>query len=168
MIHCDNQSCIQMLVNPVFHDKTKHIEIRSISLHLWYGAERCSQVTICSNRWPDCRYSYQASSQDKVWILSQKTWSRRKHIPSGEGKLRSMLSEPNRFWKKPPVGPVYKLHRVKSRTQTVFGGFHTKLAGSIQNRLLFSKPAGSVQNWPVLYKNAKESPRKLISNSSTK
>ena len=27
VIHCDNQSCIQMLVNPVFHDKTKHIEI---------------------------------------------------------------------------------------------------------------------------------------------
>ena len=28
MIHCDNQSCVQMSVNPVFHDKLKHIEIR--------------------------------------------------------------------------------------------------------------------------------------------
>ena len=28
MIHCDNQICVQMLVNPVFHDKSKHIEIR--------------------------------------------------------------------------------------------------------------------------------------------
>ena len=28
MIHYDNQSCIQMSMNPVFHDKTKHIEIR--------------------------------------------------------------------------------------------------------------------------------------------
>ena len=28
VIHCDNQSCIQMSVNPVFHDKTKNIEIR--------------------------------------------------------------------------------------------------------------------------------------------
>ena len=28
MIHCDNQSCVQMSVNPVFHDKSKHIEIR--------------------------------------------------------------------------------------------------------------------------------------------
>ena len=28
MIHCDNHSCIQMLVNLVFHDKTKHIEIQ--------------------------------------------------------------------------------------------------------------------------------------------
>ena len=28
IIHCDNQSCIQMLVILVFHDKTKHIEIR--------------------------------------------------------------------------------------------------------------------------------------------
>ena len=28
MIHCDNQSCTQMSVNLVFHDKTKHREIR--------------------------------------------------------------------------------------------------------------------------------------------
>ena len=28
MIHCDNQSCVQMSVNPVFHNKSKHIEIQ--------------------------------------------------------------------------------------------------------------------------------------------
>jgi hypothetical protein len=28
MILCDNQSCIKMTKNPVFHDKMKHIEIR--------------------------------------------------------------------------------------------------------------------------------------------
>jgi hypothetical protein len=33
MILCDNQSCINMTENPVFHDKTKHI-INPISLHL--------------------------------------------------------------------------------------------------------------------------------------
>ena len=27
VIHCDNQSCIQMSVNPVFHDKVKHTNI---------------------------------------------------------------------------------------------------------------------------------------------
>ena len=27
-ILCDNQSCIKMIENPVFHDKSKHIEIR--------------------------------------------------------------------------------------------------------------------------------------------
>jgi hypothetical protein len=27
MILCDNQSCIKMMENPVFHDKSKHIEI---------------------------------------------------------------------------------------------------------------------------------------------
>lgn len=26
-IHCDNQSCIKLSVNPVFHDRSKHIEI---------------------------------------------------------------------------------------------------------------------------------------------
>jgi hypothetical protein len=28
MILCDNQSCIKMIEDPMFHDKMKHIEIR--------------------------------------------------------------------------------------------------------------------------------------------
>jgi hypothetical protein len=28
MIYCDNQSCIKLSENPVFHDQSKHIEIR--------------------------------------------------------------------------------------------------------------------------------------------
>jgi hypothetical protein len=28
MILCDNQSCIKMMDNPMFHDKSNHIEIR--------------------------------------------------------------------------------------------------------------------------------------------
>jgi ATP sulfurylase len=28
MIYCDNQSCIKLSKNPVFHDHSKHIEIR--------------------------------------------------------------------------------------------------------------------------------------------
>ena len=27
MIHCDNQSCVQMSVNPVHHHQTKHVEM---------------------------------------------------------------------------------------------------------------------------------------------
>ena len=27
-ILCDNQSCIKMTQNPIFHDKSKHIEVR--------------------------------------------------------------------------------------------------------------------------------------------
>ena len=27
-IHCDNQSCVKLLENPVFLDKSKHIEIK--------------------------------------------------------------------------------------------------------------------------------------------
>ena len=28
IIHCDNQSCINILENPLFHDRSKHIEMR--------------------------------------------------------------------------------------------------------------------------------------------
>jgi hypothetical protein len=28
MIHCDNHSCIKLLETPIFHDWSKHIEIR--------------------------------------------------------------------------------------------------------------------------------------------
>ena len=28
VIHCDNQSCVKLSENPVFHDRSKHIEIR--------------------------------------------------------------------------------------------------------------------------------------------
>jgi hypothetical protein len=28
VIHCDNQSCIKLYRNPVFHDRSKHIDIR--------------------------------------------------------------------------------------------------------------------------------------------
>jgi hypothetical protein len=27
-IHCDNQSCVKLFENPVFHDRSKHIEIK--------------------------------------------------------------------------------------------------------------------------------------------
>jgi hypothetical protein len=28
LIHCDNQSCVKLSENPVFHDRSKHIEIK--------------------------------------------------------------------------------------------------------------------------------------------
>jgi hypothetical protein len=35
VIHCDNQSCIKLSENPVFHDKSKHIEIRYHFIRDW-------------------------------------------------------------------------------------------------------------------------------------
>jgi hypothetical protein len=28
IIHCDNQSCVKLSINPMFHDKTKHVKIK--------------------------------------------------------------------------------------------------------------------------------------------
>jgi hypothetical protein len=35
VIHCDIQSCIKLSKNPVFHDWSKHIEIRYHFIHDW-------------------------------------------------------------------------------------------------------------------------------------
>ena len=35
IIHCDNQSCIKLSENPVFHDRSKHIEIMYQFIHDW-------------------------------------------------------------------------------------------------------------------------------------
>jgi hypothetical protein len=35
VIHCDNQSCINLSENPVFHDKLKHIEIKYHFIRDW-------------------------------------------------------------------------------------------------------------------------------------
>jgi len=32
LIYCDNQSCIKLTENPVFHDRSKHIDIRYHSI----------------------------------------------------------------------------------------------------------------------------------------
>jgi hypothetical protein len=28
VIHCDNQSCVKLSENPVFHDRSKHVDMR--------------------------------------------------------------------------------------------------------------------------------------------
>ena len=38
VIYCDNQSCIKLSVNPVFHDRSKHIDIRYY--HIRYFLQR--------------------------------------------------------------------------------------------------------------------------------
>jgi hypothetical protein len=33
VIHCDNQSCIKLSENPLFHDQLKHIQIKYHFIH---------------------------------------------------------------------------------------------------------------------------------------
>lgn len=46
-IYCDNQSCIKLSENPVFHDRSKHIEIRYHFIRYWVqrGAVRLAYVS---------------------------------------------------------------------------------------------------------------------------
>ena len=42
IIHCDNQSCVKLSENPVFHDRSKHIEMR-----YHYLRDMVQKGTIC-------------------------------------------------------------------------------------------------------------------------
>jgi ATP sulfurylase len=48
MIYCDNQSCLKLTENTVFHDRSKHIEIRHhfIRDHVQRGAVKLEYVSI--------------------------------------------------------------------------------------------------------------------------
>jgi hypothetical protein len=48
MIHCDNQSCMKLTENPVFHDRSKHIDMRYHYIKR-HGPKKDSQATIHSN-----------------------------------------------------------------------------------------------------------------------
>jgi hypothetical protein len=39
VFHCDNQSCIKLFENPVFHDRSKHINIRYHFIQIVYREE---------------------------------------------------------------------------------------------------------------------------------
>ena len=45
-IHCDNQSCVKLPENRVFHDKSKHIEIKYHYIRdmVWKGAVKLQYV----------------------------------------------------------------------------------------------------------------------------
>ena len=44
-IYYDNQSCVKFSEDPVFHDKSKHIEIKY--QYQGYGVERRSEAPVC-------------------------------------------------------------------------------------------------------------------------
>jgi hypothetical protein len=63
VIYCDNQSCIKLSINPVFHDRSKHI---SSSQRLC--AVKDHVVSIHSYGRSGCRHSDEAAHQDQIRI----------------------------------------------------------------------------------------------------
>jgi hypothetical protein len=45
LIYCDNQSCVKLSENPVFHDKSKHIEIKYHFIETWCRKEQWNSDT---------------------------------------------------------------------------------------------------------------------------
>ena len=51
-IHCDNQSCVKLSENPVFHDKSKAYRDQ-VPLYQGYGAEGSSEDLVCCDAGTD-------------------------------------------------------------------------------------------------------------------
>jgi hypothetical protein len=64
-IWCDNQSCMKLSENLVFHDRTKHIEI----IYQGYGAKGGSEAPVHDNQGAGCRRVDQATVEDEVQAL---------------------------------------------------------------------------------------------------
>ena len=52
-MHCDNQATIYIASNPVFHERTKHIEV---DCHIYLGESKrwCNCYSICFYKSPNC------------------------------------------------------------------------------------------------------------------
>jgi hypothetical protein len=68
VIHCDNQSCVKLSENHVFHDKSKHIEIKYHYIRD-NGAEENSTCAIPFYTRASCRCLHQTACQDEVQVL---------------------------------------------------------------------------------------------------
>jgi hypothetical protein len=88
-ILCDNYSCIKLLENPVFHDKSKHIEIRYhyIMDILQKGAVRLQYVAdvLTKPLSRTCRCADKAVVKDEVRVLQGQA----QRCPSSEGVMAS-------------------------------------------------------------------------------
>jgi hypothetical protein len=69
VIHCDNQSCVKLSENPVFHDKSKHIEIKYHYIRDMVQ-RKASTCAVPFYTRAGCRYLHQTACQDEVRVLS--------------------------------------------------------------------------------------------------
>ena len=67
LIYCDNQSCIKIYENPVFHDRSKHIDIRYHHLRdyvvkrimmLQYVLTEEQDANILTKALPKCKFKF--------------------------------------------------------------------------------------------------------------
>ena len=64
VIYCDNQSCIKLSENPVFHDRSKHIDIRYHHIRN-YVVKRIMMLQYVSTEEQDADISTKALSKCK-------------------------------------------------------------------------------------------------------
>lgn len=70
MIMCDNQSCVKLLVNQVFHDRTKHVEIKYHCLRDMVQQKVVAQLHFY--RGADYRHSHQDTSKNEFCYFREK------------------------------------------------------------------------------------------------
>lgn len=73
LLHCDNLSALHMTVNPVFHGRSKHIE-----LDYHYVREQVALSSLETHFFffpqPTCRYLHQTPFQASILRIEDQTW----------------------------------------------------------------------------------------------
>jgi hypothetical protein len=79
MVYCDNQSCIRLSENPVFHDCSKHIDIR---YHfLWDRVQKGAMaLRVCSDRSTGCDILTKPLAKGKFKMF-RRDWVGGEHFP---------------------------------------------------------------------------------------
>ena len=76
VIYCNNQSCIKLSENPVFHDRSKHIDIWYYHLRycvvkrimlLSYVSTEEQDADILTKALPKCKFKFH---RDRIWVTN--------------------------------------------------------------------------------------------------
>jgi hypothetical protein len=80
VIHFDNQSCIKLYENPIFHDRSKHIEIIYHFICEWVR-RGVVQLEYIPTDEQIVRHSHEVFSKGKACLLQIQDGSGEEHFP---------------------------------------------------------------------------------------